>query len=91
MILTKDNEKSIFNKYLKYGGLPRVLDFDDDEKIDYLTDIYSTIVLKDIIYRNNMRNIGFLERLIKFLITNTGQIFSVNSIKKYLKHENITI
>ena len=89
--LTKDDEKSIFNKYLKYGGLPRVLDFDDDEKIDYLTDIYSTIVLKDIIYRNNMRNIGFLERLIKFLITNTGQIFSVNSIKKYLKHENINV
>ncbi len=38
-----------------------------------------------------MRNIGFLERLIKFLITNTGQIFSVNSIKKYLKHENINV
>ena len=89
--LTKQDEQHIFNNYLKYGGFPRVLDFDDDEKMDYLTDIYSAIVLKDILRRNNIRNLDFLERLIKFLITNTGQIFSINSIKKYLKHENINV
>ena len=89
--LTKQDEQHIFNNYLKYGGFPRVLDFDDDEKMDYLMDIYSAIVLKDILHRNNIRNLDFLERLIKFLITNTGQIFSINSIKKYLKHENINV
>lgn len=73
--LTKQDEQHIFNNYFKYGDFPRVLDFDDDEKMDYLADIYSAIVLKDILYRNNMRNLDLLERLIKFLITNTGQIF----------------
>ena len=85
------NEKEVFNKYLKYGGLPRVLKFDDEEKLDYLEDIYSTIILKDIVSRNNIRNIHLLERLIKFFISNIGQTNSMESIRKYLKHEDIKV
>ena len=89
--ISLSDETKIFNEYVKYGGLPRTLNFDEEEKIDYLSDIYSTIVLKDIISKNNIRDIAFLERLIKFMIVNTGEIFSINSIRKYLKHEGISV
>ena len=89
--INPNDELRIFNEYVKYGGLPRTLNFDDEEKIDYLTDIYSTIVLKDIISRNSIRDVAFLERLIKFMIVNTGEIFSVNSIRNFLKHEGISV
>jgi len=89
--ITKNDELNIFNEYMKYGGLPRTLNFDEEGKIDYLTDIFSTIVLKDIISRNNIRDVVFLERLIKFMIVNTGETFSVNSIRNFLKHEGISV
>ena len=89
--ISLSDETKIFNEYMKYGGLPRTLNFDEEEKIDYLSDIYSTIVLKDIISKNNIRDIAFLERLIKFMIVNTCEIFSINSIRKYLKHEGISV
>ena len=89
--ITSNDEIKIFNEYMKYGGLPRTLNFNEEEKIDYLTDIFSTIVLKDIISRNNIRDVVFLERLIKFIIVNTGEIFSVNSIRNFLKHEGISV
>ena len=78
--ISADDEMGIFDEYMKYGGLPRTLNFDEEEKIDYLNDIFSTIVLKDIISRNNIRNVVFLERLIKYMIVNTGGNFSANSI-----------
>ena len=89
--ITSNDELNIFNEYVKYGGLPRTLNFDEEEKINYLTDIFSTIVLKDIISRNNIRDVVFLERLIKFMIVNTGETFSVNSIRNFLKHEGISV
>ena len=89
--ITANDEMRIFNEYMKYGGLPRTLNFDEEEKIDYLNDIFSTIVLKDIISRNNIRDVVFLERLIKFMIVNTGGNFSINSIRNFLKHEGISV
>ena len=89
--ITQNDELTIFNEYMKYGGLPRTLNFDEEGKIDYLTDIFSTIVLKDIISRNNIRDVVFLERLIKFMIVNTGETFSINSIRNFLKHEGISV
>ena len=87
----KIHEDKLFNHYLKYGGLPRVLNFEEEEKIAYLEDIYSTIVLKDIILRNNISYVNFLEHLIKFMIVNSSHLFSINSIRKYLKHDNISV
>lgn len=82
-------EKELFKKYLTYGGLPRTLKFEEEEKLDYLEDVYSSIVLKDIISRNNIRNVHLLERLIKFVIANIGHTHSMESIRDYLIHENI--
>lgn len=83
--LSKEEINELFNTYAKYGGFPRIIRFDEEEKIDFIQDIYNTIILNDIINRNNIRNINFLERFVKFMITNQGQPFTQNSIKRHLK------
>lgn len=89
--LAPQDEIDIFNQYIAYGGFPGGLIFDDEGKIDYLNDIFSSILLKDIILKSKIKKVDFLEMLIKFIISNIGQIFSINSIRKYLKHENISV
>lgn len=85
--LAPQDEIDIFNQYIAYGGFSGGLIFDDEGKIDYLNDIFSSILLKDIILKSKIKKVDFLEMLIKFIISNTGQIFSINSIRKYIKHE----
>ncbi len=77
-------------KYISFGGMPGLANyqFDDVPEIKaYLQGVYNTIVLKDIVAREQIRNIKFLENLILFLADNVGQLVSVNSIVKYLKSQ----
>jgi predicted AAA+ superfamily ATPase len=89
--ITKETEKEIFKDYITYGGLPFTLKLDKEDKINYLQDVYNSIILKDIINRYEIRNIDMLERLILFLIENIGNSFSANSISKYMKNEKRNI
>lgn len=85
----EDNDASLV-KYLNIGGLPNLslLPPDNIEMIrDYLSSVYSTIVLKDILGREQVRNVAFLENLSRFVADNTGKMFSANSISKYMQHE----
>ncbi len=82
------DEKEFFIEYLKYGGMPLVLQLNPNEKIDYLRDLYNSIILKDIVYKNNIREVDLFDKLIKFLMDNIGQTFSAKSISKYFKSEN---
>lgn len=85
----EDNDASLV-KYLNIGGLPNLslLPPDNIEMIrDYLSSIYSTIVLKDILGREQVRNVAFLENLSRFVADNTGKMFSANRISKYMQHE----
>jgi len=82
-----DNNESLM-KYLQFGGLPGLINYSFDEIPEiktYLQDIYNTIVLKDIVVREPIRNFRFLENLIHFLADNAGQLVSVNSIVKFMK------
>lgn len=91
---TEDTDQSLV-KYLNLGGLPNLalLPTEDREMVrDYLTSIYSTIVLKDILGREKIRNVAFLENLSRFVADNTGKLFSANSISKFMhnEHENVS-
>jgi predicted AAA+ superfamily ATPase len=88
----QDSNESL-DKYLKYGGLPYLihLELEDDIIFDYLKNIYSTIVYRDIINRYNVRNIPFLEKLVLFLASNTGSLFSAKKISDYLKSQQTNI
>ena len=87
------NNAENLERYMRYGGLPYLLHLPYDEIIitEYLKNIYNSIVLKDIIQKNNIRNSVFLEQLIKFLASNTGKLFSARNISDYLKHQQIKI
>ena len=88
----KDSNKTL-EKYLKYGGLPYLmhLDLKDEIIFEYLKNIYSTIVYRDIINRYEVRNAPFLEKLVLFLASNTGSLFSAKKISDYLKSQQTNI
>lgn len=84
-----DSDESLMT-YLNYGGLPglRKVGLDNDEQVwAYLTSVFNTIILKDIIERHDIRNIPFLNNLIAFYADTTGKLTSANSISKYMKSQ----
>ena len=74
-------------KYIQFGGLPGLvkMGLDEQDAREYQLDVYHTVLLKDVIMRNQIRNVPFLENLVRFLADNTGKIISTNSIAKYMK------
>lgn len=80
-------------KYIKYGGLPYLkhLKLEDAVVFEYLKNIYSTIVYRDIINRYSVRNVPFLEQLVLFLAAHTGSIFSAKKISDFLKSQRINM
>ncbi|OPH39471.1 ATP-binding protein [Moraxella lacunata] len=88
-----DNNPKSLNLYFKYGGLPflKELPLQDDVIFEYLKNIYSTIVVRDIVNRYNIRNGLFLEQLTQFLADNIGNLFSTKKISDFLKSQKINI
>ena len=87
----KTDIENLFDEYLEYGGLPLAISADIKDKQAILQDLYSSIFLHDIIERYQIRNIGLLNRITKYLIENTGNLISANSIYKHLKQEKLSI
>ena len=54
----------------------------------YLTDVFNSVQLKDVIKRNKIRDVDLLERIIAYVIANIGTTFSATSVAKFLKSEN---
>ena len=89
----QDSDESLM-KYLNYGGLPglRKIGLDSDEHVwAYLSSVFNTIMLKDIIERHDIRNVPFLNNLIAFYADTTGKLTSANSISKYMKSQGESI
>ena len=82
--------KEAFQEYVKFGGMPFLhnLDYNFEASMQYLQDLYASIILKDITQRNNIRDTDLLERIINYVIMNIGNTFSATSISKFFKSEN---
>lgn len=82
-----------FMEYVKYGGLPflATTPLDERAKAQYLKDIYASVVIKDIVKRNKLRDVDLLERIIAYVTANIGRTFSANSIAAYFKNEKRTV
>ena len=83
------SKKELFMDYLTFGGFPA--SFELDNKIQYLNDLFDSIVFNDIIKRFDIKNVDLLIRLTHFLVSNIGQLVSANSIVKYLKKDRINV
>lgn len=80
-------------KYIRFGGLPGLvkIGLDEQDAREYQLDVYHTVLLKDVVMRNKIRNVPFLENLVRFLADNTGKIISANSIAKYMKAQGESV
>lgn len=87
-----DNDESL-SLYIQYGGMPGLakIGLEEDDAREYQIDIYYTVLLKDVIMRNQIRNVPFLENLVRFLADNIGKLISANSIAKYMKSQGESI
>lgn len=87
-----DSDETL-SKYIQFGGLPGLvkMGLDEQDAREYQLDVYHTVLLKDVIMRNNIRNVPFLENLVRFLADNAGKIVSANSIAKYMKSQGDSV
>ncbi|MCL2328796.1 MAG: ATP-binding protein [Bacteroidetes bacterium] len=88
-----ENNNQSLNQYLTMGGMPFLAHFSNDENaaFEYLKNVYSSILLKDVVARESIRNVSFLENLVAYLSDNVGSILSAHNISKYLKSQQINL
>ena len=82
-----------FDNYLQYGGMPFLpsINFEPNESKKYLQDVFNSILLKDIVKRNKIRDVDLLERIVGYILNNVGKRFSATSISNFFKHEKRTV
>ena len=91
---TNEDERNLSNQehfvnYLKFGGLPGIhqMKWDESRIVQYLTDIYNSVLLKDVISRNKIRDTALLESIVHYLMDNVGNTFSAKTISDFLKSQ----
>lgn len=89
----EDSDESLW-KYINYGGLPGLIQvgIDNDEFIwEYIKGVFYTVVLKDIVERQSVRNLTFLNRLLRYFADTIGKLTSINNISKFMKSQGVDI
>ena len=91
--LTDKNDISEeFNEYLFWGGMPQRFEFKNEDAMKtYLSDVFDAIVLKDIVKRNNIKNVNLFQRVIEYLVTNPSQSFSPTNMMNEFENAKIPI
>ena len=87
------SDAECFNKYIVAGGMPYLsnLNYEEEPSRLYLEDLYNSVVLKDVVKRNSVRDIDLLEKIIAYVTANIGTTFSATSISKFFRSENRTV
>lgn len=83
---TLHSKQELFNQYIRFGGLPTIAQLiDRPETIGpFLEGVYNTVLIKDVIDRNEIRDGALLEVILKFIASNVGNIVSTKKISDYL-------
>ncbi len=85
------SKNQLFKNFVNFGGMPILQQINKTDKYTFLEDIYNTILVKDIIIPQNLRNSYILDRLLKYIILNTSKSFSATNISKILKSQKVNI
>ena len=82
-------KETLFEKFVQLGGMPflHYLDLDEVPSFKYLNDVYNTVLVKDVLQYNNIRDVDIFNRILSYVLENIGHTFSANSIKNYFKNE----
>ena len=86
-------KETLFEKFVQLGGMPflHYLDLDEVPSFKYLNDVYNTVLVKDVLQYNNIRDVDIFNRILSYVLENIGHTFSANSIKNYFKNEKRTV
>ncbi len=92
-VFQDSDSRTMFTKYLTSGGMPYLsnLRYAEQPSRQYLQDLYNSVVLKDVVKRNSIRDVDLLERIIAYITANIGTTFSATAISKHLKSEGRTV
>lgn len=82
-----------FDKYLRYGGMPMLVNMNDNEQlmVNYLSDIKEVVLKKDVVNRNNIKDVVFLDNLIKYLSSVIGNLTTPYGIADFMKKNGSNI
>lgn len=82
-----------FDKYLRYGGMPMIVNMNNNEEliINYLNDLKEVVLKKDVINRNSIKDVVFLDNLIKYMASVIGNLTTPNSIAEFMRKNGSTI
>ena len=88
-----DESDDSLRSYLRYGGLPHLVDLELTDRVvyEYLGNLYHVILFKDVVARYRIRNIDFLERLVRFVADSVGSVVTAKRISDYLKSQRVRI
>jgi predicted AAA+ superfamily ATPase len=84
--------QSLFDDYMKWGGMPQRFIFENESQVRlYLTDVFNSIVIKDIVERFKIKDIDLLNRIIEYVVTTPAQTFSADKLSKFFESENRSV
>lgn len=89
-IFSSMNRRELFERYIRFGGFPDLINIKQKDEVlyNYLSSIYNTVVLRDVVERGNIRNPELLRRILTYIMDNIGQMTSGAKILNYLKGAN---
>lgn len=85
----KAASEDVFYQFLEFGGLPGIHYFPLEREIvfQYIRSVYDTIILRDVVERNRIRDVALLEKIVHYLMDITGNIFSGKNVSRFFKNE----
>lgn len=84
---TNDYKKLLFDIF-EWGILPQRFSFKEDiTKLNYISDVYDSIVLKDVVERLGVKDITLFNKVWQYILETEGREFSATNVLKYLKNE----
>ena len=87
------SRNELLEQYIRFGGFPLVAlgDYEEQQAYQIVNGIYHTVVSRDIMKRHRIKRQDLFDRVVKYVIENTGKTFSANSITKFLRNEHRTV
>ena len=87
------SRNELLEQYIRFGGFPLVAlgEYEEQQAYQIVNGIYHTVVSRDIMKRHRIKRQDLFDRVVKYVIENTGKTFSANSITRFLKNEHRTV
>ena len=87
--IKKEDYKKLLLDIFEWGSLPQRFSFDNERaKLNYISDVYDSILLKDVVERLNIKDITSFNKILQYVLETEGKEFSANNVLNYLKSEH---